>query len=470
MRTQILSIFLLAAVLGGAAGRSEAADSPPNIIFVLADDLGWADLGCYGNKSIQTPNLDRMASQGVRFTQAYAGSTVCTPSRAVLMTGLHTGHVYQRANDAKDMRPEDVTIAEVLKTANYATGLIGKWGIGSRGTPGVPTKQGFDVFYGYLGNVHAHNYYTPFLWRGEERETLPNELSAPGKQDGSGVASKRGRYSNDAFLDEALTFIDQHKSKPFFLYLPFTIPHANNEAKDAGMEVPDLGEYVKERDWPAPRKGHAAMVSRLDGYVGKVMERLEKLGLDENTLVIFTSDNGPHAEGGYDPEMNDSNGPLRGHKRALYEGGIRVPFIARWPGHIGAGRTSEEVVWAADVLPTLAAVAKIDSAKVGKVDGMSILPALLGSGEPLPKREYLYWEFYEQGSRQAVRAGDWKAVRQPMLTGKTELYDLKTDIGEAKDVAGEHPEVVKQVEAMMAAAHTPPEEPAEPKRKRDAAK
>lgn len=353
MRTAAISTFVFVTLLVGSFSRADIVGvRQPNVVFILADDLGWGDLACYGSKSITTPNLDRMASEGVRFTQAYAGSTVCSPSRAVLLTGLHTGHAYQRGNDGKSMRKQDVTIAEVMKGAGYATGIIGKWGLCAPHTEGMPTRQGFDVFYGYVGNVHAHNYYPAFLYRGEDREPLPNEVGDAGTKDGRGVATKKVRYSNDAFIEEALTFIDERKSRPFFLYLPFTIPHANNESKPNGMEVPELGDYADRPGWPDVRKGHAAMVSRLDSYVGRILGHLRKLNLDDNTLVIFSSDNGPHSEGGYDVEMNDSNGILRGHKRDLYEGGIRVPFIARWPGHIKPGRTSEQIIWFADVMPS----------------------------------------------------------------------------------------------------------------------
>jgi arylsulfatase A-like enzyme len=466
-RATLFSTFVLLLMCSAAAMAAPANSGgrPPNIIFILADDLGWGDLACYGNKHIKTPNLDRMAVEGMRFTQAYAGSTVCSPSRAVLMTGLHTGHVYQRANDGKAFRQQDVTLAKVLKGAGYTTGIIGKWGLGGPRSQGTPTKLGFDSFYGYLGNSPAHNYYPTFLWRNEQQEQLPNEV-APGAKanDGRGVATKKGRYSNDAFRDEALTFLDANKDKTFFLYLPFTIPHANNEASKAtgnGSEVPDLGEYAKT-DWPAPVKGHAAMVTRLDTYVGEIFARLKKLALDDNTIVFFTSDNGPHKEAGptYDPKTLGASGPFRGIKRDLYEGGIREPFIVRWPDRVPAGKVSEQITWFPDMMPTLAELANLDASKLPKHDGLSIVPTLLGKpAEQQKQAEYLYWEFYEQGSKQAVREGNWKAVRIPMQTGKMELYDLKSDPSETKDVAAKHPEIVKQMEERMAAAHTPPIDP-----------
>jgi arylsulfatase A-like enzyme len=460
--------LLASGTTSSSFAKSKTPDKrPPNVILILADDLGWGDLACYGNKAIKTPNLDSMASEGLRFTQCYAGSTVCSPSRAVLFTGIHTGHAYQRANDAKDMRKQDVTFAMVLKQAGYATGLIGKWGLAGPHTDGAPTKKGFDVFYGYYGNNPAHNYYPRFLWRGDKKEPLGNEGEE--NKNGGGVATKKVRYSNDAFYDEGAKFIDEHakKTEPFLLCLTFTIPHANNEAGKAtgnGLEVPDLGEYANKTNWPDVRKSHAAMVTRLDGYVGKILAQLKQLGIDENTLVLFTSDNGPHAEGGYNPYMNDSNGPLRGHKRDLYEGGIREPLIARWPGHVKSGTTSDEIVWFADVLPTLAQLANVDATKLPRHDGLSIVPTLLGNSAEQKHHDYLYWEFYEQGGKQAVRAGDWKAVRMPMFTGKTELYNVKTDVSEKKDVSAEHPDVVKRLETLMQEAHTPPDEPSKRER------
>lgn len=458
MRTLLLALVVLTSPAGLAfAGADPGGPRRPNIVFILADDLGWGDLGCYGNASIRTPHLDLMAAQGVRFTNYYAGSTVCTPSRAVLMTGLHTGHTRLRGNGPHAMLPEEVTVAEVLKAAGYSTGIVGKWGLGFEGTAGMPTRQGFDAFYGYMENFHAHNYYPPFLIRGEMREPLANVV--PDRDDGAGVASEKRQFSNDLLAEEALAFIERRKGDPFFLYLPFTIPHANNEAKELGMEVPDLGDYSGKPGWLEPRKGHAAMITRLDGYVGRLLARLEELGIEDDTAVFFSSDNGPHAEGGYRPEMNDSNGPLRGHKRDMYEGGLRVPLIVRWPGKIAGGRTTDHVAWHADFLATAAALAGVEASKLPPTDGLSLLPTLTGDAAAgaQPRHEFLYWEFYEQGGKQAVRAGNWKAVRMPMFTGKTELYDLASDPSEASDVAGRHAEVVKRLQGMMERAHTPSE-------------
>jgi arylsulfatase A-like enzyme len=454
------SLLLTALALVACPTRATAAapQQHPNFIFVLADDLGYGDLGCYGQKNIKTPNLDRMAAEGVRFTDYYAGSTVCTPSRCVLMTGVHTGHAWLRGNAAIDLRPQDVTVAEVLKAGGYRTALIGKWGLGKEGGEGVPTKQGFDSFYGYLNNMHAHNYYPAYLIRNEGREPLKNVVPGVGKN-GEGVATERAQYSHDLFAEEALKFLQQNKDaakgEPFFLFLCFTIPHANNEAKNKGMEVPELGEYAS-KDWPEPNKGHAAMITRMDRDVGRILDKLRELGLEENTAVFFTSDNGPHKEGGQDPAVSDSNGPFKGTKRDLYDGGIRVPLIARWPGKIPPGRTSDHVGSHQDVMVTLAELAGTQS-HLPKHDGVSLVPTLLGKPDQQKQHEYLYWEFYEQKGARAVRMGDWKAVRKPLAGGKVELYDIKKDPGEEHDLAAQHRDLVAKAEAIMKQAHVPNE-------------
>jgi arylsulfatase A-like enzyme len=447
---------LIAAGLGWAALPRLASSAPvqqrkPNIIFILADDLGYGDLGCYGQKRIKTPNLDRMAREGMRFTQHYAGSTVCAPSRCVLMTGLHTGHCYIRGNARMDLRPSDVTVAKLLKKAGYATGLIGKWGLGQEGGTGVPTKQGFDYFYGYLDQGHAHNYYPTFLFRKEERISLSNVVPNEGKA-GQGVATKKVQYSHDLFTQEALQFVDSHSEGPFFLYLAYTIPHANNEAGKKGMEVPDYGIY-KDKDWPEPQKGHAAMISRMDGDIGRLFERLKKHGLDDNTIIFFSSDNGPHREGGADPDFFDSNGPLRGIKRALYEGGIRVPLLVRWPGKVKPARVSDHLSGFWDFLPTAAELAGVEIPE--NIDGISFLPSLLGKKQKQHKS--LYWEFHEQGGKQALRMGKWKAVRLNVKNNPDnplELYDLEKDIAEQHNLAEQHPDIVKQMRAMLAKSRT----------------
>jgi uncharacterized sulfatase len=429
----------------------------------MADDLGYGDLGAYGQQRISTPRLDRMASEGLRFTQFYAGATVCAPSRSVLMTGQHGGRTWVRGNAgggdmaAQTLRAEDVTVASRLRQVGYATALIGKWGLGELGSSGHPLRQGFDYFYGYLNQVHAHNYYPEFLWRGEERVELRNVVVSEEEGYGNfrgGYATERVDYSHDLVVQEAMGWIEQKREEPFFLYLALTIPHANNEASRAtgnGQEVPDLGEYA-DVDWAEPDKGQAAMISRMDRDVGRLLDRLQELGIAEDTLVIFTSDNGHHAEGGNDPEFFDANGPLRGMKRDLYEGGIRVPTIAWWPGTI-APAISHHLGYFGDLMATACELA--GATPPAGVQSVSFAPTLRGQPERQRQHRYLYWEFYEQGSKQAVRFGDWKAIRKPMVTGPIELYDLAEDLGETRDVAAEHPDVVAMAEAFMLEAHSP---------------
>jgi arylsulfatase A-like enzyme len=444
MRTGTI-IFTCVVLIAFAAPFS--AQTRPNIIFIQADDLGYGDLSCYGQRRFRTPNIDRLAAEGMRFTQYYAGSTVCAPSRSALMTGQHTGHTRIRGNARHPLLPEDVTVAEALKSAAYKTALIGKWGLGEAGTTGVPNRQGFDYFFGYLNQRHAHNYYPTFLWRNEKRIDLRN-LVPDEDAEGSGVSTNRVDYAHDLMAEEALKFIEGYGGGPFFIYLAFTIPHANNEAKNKGMEVPDLGEFASE-DWPDQEKAKAAMITRLDRDVGRLMALLKKLGIDDNTLVFFTSDNGPHREGGADPDFFDSNGPLRGIKRDLYEGGIRVPMIARWPKRIKAGAKSDQV-WAHwDLLPTLAEVAGVKPPAA--IDGVSMFNALRGRRQR--DHEFLYWEFHERGFSQAARMGDWKAVRKSP-DSPLELYNLKNDLGEQNDGAAKHPEIVKKIEDYLKTART----------------
>ncbi len=450
MRIFACLLFLLFSC--GGAIETDSAARKPNIVLIVADDLGYGDLGVYGQTEIRTPNLDRMAAEGLRFTDHYAGSTVCAPSRSSLMTGLHTGRTPIRGN--KEVRPmgqhpiadEVVTVAEVLKTAGYATGLIGKWGLGGPDSSGIPNRQGFDYFFGYLCQRHAHNYYPEFLFRNEERVPLENKLPEPVRADGAGMAAEKNEYSHDLLAAEALAFVERRRERPFFLYLALTIPHANNEAREQGMEAPDLGIYA-EKDWPDAQKGHAAMISRMDADIGRLFDKIREMGLDERTAVFFTSDNGPHREGGNDPDFNDSNGPLRGIKRDLYEGGVRVPLIARWPGKIEAGRTTGHVSAFWDFLPTLAGIAGAEIPT--GLDGISMKPTLL-SRDGQRRHKGLYWEFHEgESSKQAARLGKWKGVR---LDPKDplELYDLSTDIGETADVAADHPDVAATIESYLA--------------------
>ena len=437
---------LLALLLAGAAA---AAEKPPNLILIVADDLGYGDLGCYGQKQIRTPELDRLAGEGLRFTNFYAGCTVCAPSRCVLMTGLHTGHCWIRGNARVPLRPEDRTLPETLRAAGYRTGLFGKWGLGETDSTGSPTKKGFDDFFGYTNQTHAHNYFPTYLWRNDERVPLKNVVPKEGEQ-GQGQASEKREYSHDLIMDEAFKFVRANRERPFFLCLTPTLPHANNEAGKEGMEISDLGAYAKEA-WPPQQQAHAAMISRLDADVGRLIALLKELNLDASTLVLFSSDNGPHAEGGADPKFFASSGELRGIKRSLTEGGIRVPLIARWPGVIQPG-VSDFVGGFQDILPTFA---ELGGAKdlPGKLDGLSFAPTLRGRGEQKP-HEDLYWAFYEQGAGRALRRGDWKIVQQPRHT-PPRLYDLARDIHEDHDVAAEHPERVRELTARMDAADSP---------------
>ena len=452
-----------ASLLPSCASESRATGiktKRPNIIFIIADDIGYVDLGCFGQQVIKTPNIDRLAAEGMRFTDHYAGSTVCAPSRCCLMTGLHSGHALVRGNARIPLRPSDVTVAELLKQASYTTGIIGKWGLGEPDSTGIPNRQGFDYWFGYLNQRHAHNYYPKYLWRNEQKVELKNEVNhviAGRDRTPGGVATKRIEYSHDLFTEEALRFVEMNRDRTFFLYLPFTIPHANNEAGNKGMEVPSYGSYA-DRNWSEPQKGHAAMITRMDGDIGRLMAKLKKLGLDENTFVFFSSDNGSHKEGGADPAFFKSSGPLRGYKRALYEGGIRVPTIARWPGKIKAGSVTDHISAFWDFLPTCCDLAGIKTPE--GIDGISMLPTLLGQSSRQKKHEFLYWEFHEQGKRQALRMGDWKGVRQNVAknpNAPVELYYLKNDVGEQNNVAKQHPQIVAKIEDLMKSARTPSE-------------
>lgn len=428
----------------------------PNIVFILADDLGYGDVGCYGQKQVRTPHIDALAAAGMRFTQCYAGSTVCAPSRCVLMTGRHTGHCTVRGNALVPLKPEDVTVAEVLKSAGYATALIGKWGLGEPDTTGLPNRQGFDEFFGFLNQHHAHNYYPDYLWRNEQKTPLDNVVPK------DNIASVRKQYAPDLFTEQALAFLDRNAERQFFLYLAYTLPHANNErgrAEGNGMEVPDDAPYSSE-SWPQAQKNHAAMITRLDSDIGRVLARLKALGIEDDTLILFSSDNGPHKEGGGDPLFFHSAGPFRGHKRDLTDGGIRVPFIARWPGKIAAGTTSDQVAWFADFLPTAAEI--VGAKPPGGLDGMSLVPALRGKTPPISRT--LYWEFHEGGFKQAVRLGDWKGIRLKRET-PLELYDVAHDQSERDNVAAVHPDVVARIEEYLKTARTEsPEFPVPPRK------
>jgi len=452
-------IFCLAAATtifstkGQSITAQLAAPRKPNIIFILADDLGYGDLGCYGQIKIKTPNLDRLAAQGIRFTSFYAGSTVCAPSRCSLMTGLHSGHATIRGNDKHSLGPQDVTVAEILKQAGYTTGLIGKWGLGNEGSTGMPAKKGFDQFFGYLDQVHAHDYFTSRLWRSDSKAGYDGWVEFAENQDG-----KKGIYVPDLFTKSALNFISLNKPdqfnnyRPFFLYLAYTIPHANNEEgarSGNGMQIPSDEPYSGE-SWPQVEKNKAAMITRMDADIGKLMNKLKELKLEENTAIFFSSDNGPHKEGGVDPKFFQSSGPLTGLKRDLYEGGIRVPLLVRWPARIKQGQVSDSPAAFWDFLPTAAEIANTKPPE--KIDGVSLVPSLIGKPQA-NNHAFLYWEFHERGFQQALRTGDWKAIRAE-ADAPLELYNLKTDLGERENVAKNHPEVVATLENYFKTART----------------
>jgi len=450
-RRRFLGSVLLALAILAVPSLRAADTKKPNIIYIMVDDLGYGDLSCFGQKKFKTPHLDKMAAEGVKFTSYYAGSTVCAPTRCVLMTGVHTGHSYVRGN--REVKPEGqapmpadiVTIPRMLKKAGYVTGMFGKWGLGAPGSASDPMKH-FDVFYGYNCQRQAHTYYPNHLWSNDQKVPLDGKT-----------------YSATLIAEQALKFIRDNKDRPFFGYFSFTIPHAAMHCPKAYHDrfrkvFPEFEKKTGKYAGPPvqnPIAAFAGMVTLLDEHVGQILGLLKELGIDENTIVSFTSDNGPHQEGGHDPVFFDSNGPLKGFKRDLYEGGIRVPFIARWPGKIKPGTTCDLPVAMWDFMPTAADIAGIEPPK--GIDGLSYLPALLGDMDKQKKHEYLFWAFYERGGRVAVRMGKWKGIRNNVgkaPDSRLELYDLSTDIGEKKNVAADHPEIIKKLDGFIKEAYT----------------
>lgn len=461
--SHIVSIFSLILWVAGchanddqsSADQSGSEAMRPNIIFIMADDLGYGHLGSYGQKDIETPELDQLARDGLRYTQAYAGSTVCAPSRSVLMTGQHTGHTTVRGNWGPDgermpLKDSDVTVAEVLKSAGYTTGMIGKWGLGEPGTSGLPNKQGFDHWFGFLNQHKAHKFYPEYVWRNDRMVYLDENETG-----------QRETYVQDLFLGETLEFIRANKDEPFFLYLPFTLPHTELAAREEMVEKyrGRFEEVVHPAELgrpavPEAKATFAGMISTLDQDVGRIVRELEELGIAENTIVIFTSDNGAASEHGAVAEYFDGSGPLRGIKRDLYEGGIRVPMIVSWPGTIAAGQvddSSQVTFW--DVLPTLAELGGAKVPEELRLDGISVVPSLL-DGSAVGNDRPLYWEFRRKPDTplmQAARWGRWKAVRLSE-DAALEIYDLDADIGETRDVAAEHPELVEKFETFLSSA------------------
>ena len=466
---QIRVPFLLAAVMSNAFALGTNQSQPPNIVLMVADDLGYGELGCYGQEWIKTPNIDQLAREGTLFSDFYSGSPVCAPSRCTLMTGKHTGHAYIRSNgDPKDLQhlqekfgwefpgqnpipAEESTIAELLKTEGYATAAIGKWGLGHFGTTGDPNKQGFDLFFGFNCQRHAHNHYPKFLWRNSTKEPqVGNDRTLYGET-----------FSQDQFIDEAEKFVRTNKDRPFFLYLPFVIPHLSIQAPKAAVAkytnvIPEAAyEHRGYLEHPTPRAGYAGMVTHMDEGVGRLVKLIDELRLDENTVFIFTSDNGPTYDrlGGSDSDFFHSSGEFRGRKGSVYEGGIRVPLVVRWKGKISAGKKTKHVSAFWDILPTLC---EIGGAKVPDgLDGISMVPTLTGVGEQ-QEHKYLFWEFPSYSGQQAIRMGKWKALRRKMFQGnrELELYDLENDPSEANDLASRFPAVVKQCEQILMEGRT----------------
>ena len=441
-----------------------AKERPPNIILILADDLGYGDLGCFGQKTLKTPRLDMMAKEGMKLTQFYAGCTVCAPSRSVLLTGRHMGRTTVRGNSTQPIviKPSQHTLASVLKKADYTTACVGKWGVGTPDNFTNPNDIGFDYFYGYINMWHAHNFYPEFLIRNGKVVNLLNEVFPKWKrwqdpkhpQSGRGVAVKKVQYAPDLFKQDALRFIKENRENPFFLYFAMNAPHANNEAGNQGMEVPDIGEFA-DKDWPDPEKGFAAMIKNIDRDVGQIIDLIKELKLAADTLIIFTSDNGPHQEGGHKANFFNSSGPFRGIKRDLNEGGIRVPTIAWWPGTIKSNSINDHQWYFGDFMSTFAEVAKIKAPE--NIDSDSFLSTLKGSpqNKKWSRKNHIYWEFLERGSAQAVRFGKWKAIRKPMFTGPIQLYDLSFDHEEKKDHAKRRPDLVKHAKNLLDQSHEP---------------
>lgn len=470
-RTQIV-ILILFFFFSGAS----LAQEKPNIIYILADDLGYGDLSCYGQKHFETPNIDRLAAEGMKFTNHYSGATVCAPSRSALMTGLHTGHTFVRGN--KEVQPEGqwplpakaFTLPEMFKSAGYVTGAFGKWGLGYPGSEGAPHNQGVDVFYGYNCQRLAHNYYPEYLWDNQKKVMLRGNTGAA-----------KGDYAPQFIHEKALQFLEENRDTTFFLFYPMVIPHAELIAPEKYMAM-YRGKFMPEKRYygvdageenfrqgpygsqPESHAAFVAMIHLLDEQVGDVMDKVSELGLDKNTLIIFTSDNGPHVEGGADPDYFDSNGVLKGYKRDLYEGGIRVPMIARWTSHIEAGSTSDHVSAFWDVMPTMAEALKLKrstrNGSLRNIDGISFLPTLMGNAKKQDEHDHLYWEFHELGGRMALRQGDWKLVQYNV--GKTpagayELYNLKDDPAEAHNLAEKFPKKVDELSKIMLAERVPSE-------------
>ncbi|TCD08309.1 sulfatase [Pedobacter frigidisoli] len=457
-------IIVFAVLVGSYATSHAQTKRKPNIIFILADDLGYGNVQSFNsNSKIPTPNLDKLAGEGTKFTRFYSGNTVCAPSRCALMTGYTMGHAWVRGNaKGKDglgaLRAQDTTLAQRLQNNGYKTGMFGKWGLGDEESKGAPHLKGFNSFYGYLDQSHAHDYYTNHLYEivGGKTVEIPTDTT---------------KYTEDLIVNKAVDFINANKDQPFFLYMPLTVPHAELKVPDALLKkfqnADGSSKFPPETPWEKkgnydsqaqPHAAFAAMVNKLDADVGTIVELIKKLGLDNDTYIFFTSDNGPHKEGGADPVYFNSAGPFRGVKRDLYEGGIRVPLIVRAPGKVPAGK-SEASPWAFwDILPTFGELTGTATPK--NIDGLSFFPLLSGK-KPVKEHEYLYWQFNESGLKEALTKGDWKLIRfkETGSPEKLELYNLKSDIGEKNDIAANNAATVKELYALMKKAKTPAENP-----------
>tara|TARA_B100001093_G_scaffold65457_5_gene55369 strand:+ start:2481 stop:3872 length:1392 start_codon:yes stop_codon:yes gene_type:complete len=450
----VLPRLLITCLSFAAAVATSTAKPKPNIIYILLDDAGYGDLSCYGQTKFLTPNIDRLASEGMKFTNHYAGSTVCAPTRSVIMSGLHTGHTPSRGN--REIKPvgqfpipaKTFTVAEALKKAGYATGAFGKWGLGNPGSEGDPINQGFDSFFGYNCQRNAHTYYPTWLFDDLRKIELDGKT-----------------YAHDLIMDKAVEWIDRQQDKPFFCFLPVTIPHAamhvpERYASPFRKKFPEfenkVGRYGNNKPFAKnPAAQFAGMMTALDEGVGRVLQSLEKHQIDKNTIILLSSDNGPHKEGGHMPNYFNSNGGLRGFKRDLYEGGVRCPLLVRWPGKIKAGSTSDHISAHWDLFPTFCELAETETPE--DLDGISFLPTLLGGSQE--QHEYLYWEFFEGGGKRAARIGKWKAVQNQInrkgQNAPIEIYDLEGDRAETRDLAGQNSKVVARVREIFKQAHTP---------------
>ena len=455
---QIVCVCFIAAVFQSSKLSAQSTARKPNIIFILADDLGYGNLTSYNPKSpVPTPNIDKMAKEGTKFTRFYAGSTVCAPSRASLMSGQHMGHAYVRGNGNVSLRPQDSTLAQQMKKSGYTTGMFGKWGLGLENEPGAPHLKGFDSFYGYLLQRHAHYYFTDHLFEIQNHQLKKVQVDS-------------SEYTEDLIVNKALAFIQENKEKPFFLYLPITLPHAELKVPEALMKKyrnpdgsskfgPEKPFYQKGQSYHTqlqPRAAFAAMIDKMDSDIGRVLQLVKDLGLDENTYIFFTSDNGPHREGGGDPEFFNSSGQLRGVKRDLYEGGIRVPMIVRAPGKVPAGKTRSDI-WAFwDIMPTFNELTGVKPPQ--NIDGLSFMNALSGKTQK-QKHDYLYWQFNEGEFKEAILQENWKLIRykEKGTAEILELYNLNTDIAEKHNLSKQNPVKTKTLLALMKQAKSPAE-------------